>query len=55
MVECSYHLLVPFWTSTLSSLSDPITTTMALTAAQGTAFFENNDQMGIPHAMVIQL
>ena len=28
---------------------------MVLTAVQTTAFFENNDQMGIPHAMVIQL
>ena len=30
-------------------------TTMVVTAAQTTAFFENPDQMGIPHAMVIQL
>ena len=28
---------------------------MVLTAAQTTAFFENADQMGIPHAMVVQL
>ena len=28
---------------------------MVFTAAQRTAFFENNDQMGIPHAMVMQL
>ena len=28
---------------------------MVVTAAQTTAFFENPDQMGIPHAMVIQL
>ena len=41
--------------STFSSLSDPIVTTMVLTTAQTTAFFENDDQMGIPHAMVIQL
>ena len=26
-----------------------------LTAAQTTAFFENDDQMGIPHATVVQL
>jgi hypothetical protein len=28
---------------------------MILTAAQTTAFFENEDQMGIPHATVVQL
>ena len=28
---------------------------MVFTAARRTAFFENNDQMGIPHATVIQL
>ena len=28
---------------------------MVFTAAQKTAFFENNDQMGFPHAMVMQL
>jgi hypothetical protein len=28
---------------------------MVLTAAQTTAFFENEDQMGIPHATVVQL
>ena len=28
---------------------------MVLTAAQNTAFFENPDQMGIPHATVVQL
>ena len=28
---------------------------MVLTAAQTTAFFEDNDQMGIPHATVVQL
>jgi hypothetical protein len=28
---------------------------MVLTAAQTTAFFENGDQMGIPHATVVQL
>ena len=28
---------------------------MVVTAVQTTAFFENPDQMGIPHAMVIQL
>ena len=28
---------------------------MVFTAAQRTAFFENNDQMGIPHATVVQL
>ena len=28
---------------------------MVITGAQTTAFFENPDQMGIPHAMVIQL
>ena len=28
---------------------------MVFTAAQRTAFFKNNDQMGIPHAMVMQL
>ena len=28
---------------------------MVFTAVQRTAFFENNDQMGIPHAMVMQL
>jgi hypothetical protein len=28
---------------------------MALTAAQTTAFFENEDQMGITHANVVQL
>ena len=28
---------------------------MVLTAAQMTMFFEHQDQMGIPHAMVIQL
>ena len=28
---------------------------MVVTTAQTTAFFENPDQMGIPHAMVIQL
>ena len=44
-----------FGTSTFSSLLEPIMTTMVLTAAQTTVFFENNDQMGIPHAMVIQL
>ena len=30
-------------------------TTMVLPAAQTTAFFENNDQKGIPHAIVVQL
>jgi hypothetical protein len=29
--------------------------TMVLTPAQTTAFFENGDQMGIPHATVVQL
>ena len=29
--------------------------TMVLTAAQTTTFFEDNEQMGIPHATVIQL
>ena len=28
---------------------------MVFTAVQRTAFFENNDQMGIPHAMVVKL
>ena len=28
---------------------------MVLTAAQTTAFFENNDQMGIPHETMVQL
>ena len=28
---------------------------MVFTAAQRTVFFENNDQMGIPHATVVQL
>ena len=28
---------------------------MVVTAAQTTAFFNNPDQMGIPHATVIQL
>jgi hypothetical protein len=28
---------------------------MVLIAAQTTAFFENEDQMGIPHATVVQL
>ena len=28
---------------------------MVFTAAQRTAFFENNDQMGIPHATVMKL
>ena len=28
---------------------------MVLTAAQTTAFFENADQMGVQHAMVVQL
>jgi hypothetical protein len=28
---------------------------MVMTAAQTTAFFENEDQMGIPHATVVQL
>jgi hypothetical protein len=28
---------------------------MVLTAAQTTAFFENGDQVGIPHATVVQL
>ena len=28
---------------------------MVFTVVQRTAFFENNDQMGIPHAMVMQL
>jgi hypothetical protein len=28
---------------------------MVLTAAQTTAFFENGDQMGITHAIVVQL
>ena len=28
---------------------------MVLTAAQTTAFFENADQMGIPHVTVVQL
>ena len=28
---------------------------MVFTAAQRTAFFENNDQMGIPHATVVKL
>jgi hypothetical protein len=28
---------------------------MVLTAAQTTAFFENEDKMGIPHATVVQL
>ena len=45
-------LLIPFWNI---SLLDPIMTTMVLTAGQTTAFFENNDQMGILHALVIQL
>ena len=29
--------------------------TMVLTAAQTTTYFENNEQMGIPHTTVIQL
>ena len=28
---------------------------MVLTAAQTTAFFENNDQMGIPHETMVQM
>ena len=28
---------------------------MVLTAAQTTAFFENPDQMGIPHATMVQI
>ena len=28
---------------------------MVITAVQTMAFFENPDQMGIPHAMVVQL
>ena len=28
---------------------------MALTAAQTTAFFESPDQMGIPHATMVQM
>ena len=28
---------------------------MVLTAAQTTAFFENNDQMGIPHETLVQM
>ena len=28
---------------------------MVFTAAQRTAFFKNNDQMGIPHATVVKL
>ena len=28
---------------------------MVLTAAQTTAFFENPDQMGIPHATMVQM
>ena len=28
---------------------------MVFTAVQRTAFFKNNDQMGIPHATVMQL
>ena len=28
---------------------------MVFTAAQRTVFFENNDQMGIPHATVMKL
>ena len=28
---------------------------MVLTAAQTTAFFENNDQMGIPHERMVKM
>ena len=28
---------------------------MVLTAAQNTAFFENPDQMGIPHETLVQM
>ena len=28
---------------------------MVLTASQRTAFFENNDQMGIPHEIMVQM
>ena len=28
---------------------------MVLTAAQTTAFFESSDQMGIPHATMVQM
>ena len=42
------------------SLSDPqqektLQVNMVFTAAQRTAFFENNDQLGIPHATVVKL
>ena len=32
-----------------------VNTTMVLIAAQTMTFFKNNDQMGIPHATVVQL
>ena len=53
---------INFTSVNFSSLSDPVAcfgsitrTTMVITAVQTMAFFENPDQMGIPHATVVQL
>jgi hypothetical protein len=43
-----------FFIRTIYNGSNPFHT-VVLTAAQTTAFFENEDQMGIPHATVVQL
>ena len=54
-IECCNFIASYLWNTNFQQFIRPIATTMALTAAQTTAFFENNDQMGIPHATVIQL
>ena len=53
---------ISFTLVNFSSLSDPVAcfwsiarTTMVITAAQTTTFFENPDQMGIPHMTVVQV
>ena len=54
-IECCNFITSYLWNTNFQQFIRPIATTMVLTAAQTTAFFENNDQMGIPHATVIQL